>query len=75
MQYSRTKKAKASHSGNTKNWIVSYRPPADEREERKALGIESDWKTTPKLTEKSAFEFFARCKKMGDEAQIEKANS
>ena len=72
MQYSRTKKTKSGHGGNKKNWVVTYRPPADERAERKALGIVCDWKTTPKLTEKSAFEFFTRCKKMGDEAKIEK---
>jgi hypothetical protein len=60
------------HSGNRKCWTVSYRPPAQEREERKAYGIKTDWITTAPCTQKSAFEFAAKCERHGDEVKLER---
>jgi hypothetical protein len=60
------------HAGNRKIWTVSYRPPAHERAEREAYGITTDWVTTAPCTQKSAFEFAAKCEIHGDEVKIEK---
>ena len=58
------------HSGNRKNWIVSFRPPAHERAERIALGIPVSWSTSPPVTQKAAFEFAAKCELHGDEVTV-----
>ena len=63
------------HSGNKKNWTVSYRPPAHERKERKAYGITTEWNTTAPITQKSAFEFAAKCELHGDEVKLKKINN
>lgn len=60
------------HTGNRKVWTVSYRPPAHERAERALYGITTDWVTSAPCTQKSAFEFAARCERHGDQVKIEK---
>ncbi len=66
------KPARHGHSGNKKSWTVSYRPPAQERAERKALGLNTDWNTSPPVTQKAAFEFAAKCEINGDEVKLER---
>jgi hypothetical protein len=61
---------KHGHSGNKKNWIVSFRPPAHERAERVAMGINVEWSTSPPVTQKAAFEFAAKCEIHGDEVTL-----
>jgi hypothetical protein len=59
------------HGGNRENWTVSFRPPAHERAIRSALGINTNWTTSPPITQKAAFEFAARCELHGDEVKVE----
>jgi hypothetical protein len=61
---------KHGHSGNKKIWIVSFRPPAHERAERVAMGINVEWSTSPPVTQKAAFEFAAKCEIHGDEVTL-----